>query len=88
MAYNSLENLARTPKQIGEVIRRRRRQLGLSQKQLGDKIHLRQATISKIESGEPATRLQTWLDVLGALGLEATIRPRTKSEANEIEKLF
>lgn len=88
MVANLMQYLARTPKQIGEIIRRRRRQLGLSQKQLGDKVRLRQATISKIESGEPATRLQTWLDVLGALGLEATIRPRTGTEANEIEKLF
>lgn len=83
-----MDQIGRTAKQVGAAIRRKRRQLGLSQAQLGSKIQLRQATVSKLEAGEPATQLQTLLDALTALDLEILIRPRTKASADEIEELF
>jgi len=83
-----MDQIARTPQQIGAIVRRQRKKLGLAQDDLGTRIHLRQATISKVESGEPATRLQTLLDTLSALDLEIVIRPRTRGSANEIEDLF
>lgn len=83
-----MDQIGRTAKQIGAAIRRKRRQLGLTQQQLGSKIQLRQATVSKLEAGEPATQLQTLLDALVALDLEIVIRPRTKTSTNEIEELF
>jgi len=49
---------------------------------------LRQATISKLETGEPGTRLSTLFDVLTALDLELVIRPRTKSSSRDIEENF
>jgi HTH-type transcriptional regulator / antitoxin HipB len=81
-----VEQIGRTPQQIGAIVRRRRRQRNLSQEELGARIRLRQATVSKLESGEPATRLRTLLDALAALDLEIVVRPRTK--AQEIEELF
>ena len=63
---------ARTAKQIGAIIRRARRNAGLTQAELGNRVGLRQATISKLEKGEPATQLSTLLDVLTALELEVT----------------
>lgn len=83
-----MDQIARTPQQIGAIVRRQRKKLGLSQDDLGTRTHLRQATISKVESGEPATRLQTLLDTLSALDLEIFIRPRTRGSANQIEDLF
>ena len=83
-----MDQIARTPQQIGAIVRRQRKKLGLSQDDLGTRIHLRQATISKVESGEPATRLQTLLDTLSALDLEIVIRPRTRGSATQIEDLF
>lgn len=82
-----MDNIARTPKQIGAVIQRQRRQSKLTQNQLGAKIKLRQATVSKLEAGEP-TLLGTLLDVLGALNLEIVIRPRTKGSPQDIEDIF
>jgi HTH-type transcriptional regulator / antitoxin HipB len=82
-----MDNIARTPKQIGAVIQRQRRQSKLTQNQLGAKIKLRQATVSKLEAGEP-TLLGTLLDVLGALNLEIVIRPRTKGSPQDIEDMF
>ena len=69
---------ARTAKQIGAIIRRARRNAGLTQTELGKRIGLRQATISKLEKGEPATQLITLLDALTALGLEIIIDERGK----------
>ena len=80
--------IARTPTQIGEAIRRRRKALHLTQTALGNKAKLRQATISDLETGEPGTELRTLLDVLATLELELLIRPRTKASASDIEAMF
>ena len=82
-----MEQIARTSKQIGAAIRRRRRFLNLSQGDLGAKTRLRQATISALESGEPGARLRTLIDVMVALGLELVIRERSKAEG-KIEDFF
>ena len=79
--------LARTPKQIGTIVRRVRRKQGLTQAVLGEKSGLRQETISLIENGNPATRLETLLAVLAALDLEFQIAPRARSAAS-IEEIF
>lgn len=78
-----MEQIARNPKQIGAILQRRRKTLALSQATLGEKISLRQATISKLEAGEPATRIETLMAALGALGLELVIRPRTALDEPE-----
>lgn len=69
--------LARTPKQIGTLIRRQRKRLGLSQTVLGEKAGLRQETISLIETGNPAVRLDTLLSVLATLDLEFQVTMRS-----------
>ncbi|WP_395753717.1 helix-turn-helix domain-containing protein [Prosthecobacter sp.] len=69
---------ARDPRQLGALIRRARKKQGLSQQQLGGKTGLRQETISLIETGNPASRLDTLLTVLAALDLEFLIAPRSK----------
>jgi HTH-type transcriptional regulator/antitoxin HipB len=79
---------ARTAKQIGAIIRRARRNAGLTQTELGKRISLRQATISKLEKGEPATQLSTLLDALTALGLEIIIDKRGRASAKDLEDLF
>ncbi len=82
-----MEQIARTPKQIGAAIRRRRRGLNLRQGDVGARTNLRQATISTLENGEPGARLQTLISVMAALGLEMVIRERSKA-SREIEDLF
>ncbi len=83
-----MKQSARTAKQIGAIIRRARRNAGMNQTELGKKIGLRQATISKLERGEPATQLSTLLDVLSALGLEIIIDKRGRGSAADLESLF
>ena len=81
-------DLARTPKQIGNLVRRTRKKLGWSQTQLGEKTGLRQETVSLIETGNPATKLETILAVLAALDLEFRITARSKGQLSDIEELF
>ena len=83
-----MKQIARNTKQLGAIIRRERRRKGLTQAQLGAKIGLRQATISKLEAGEPATQLRTLLDALTALNLQVLIDERGKASTDDIEKFF
>jgi HTH-type transcriptional regulator/antitoxin HipB len=83
-----MEQIVRTSTQLGAALRRQRKQLGLSQEALGGKIHLRQATISHVEAGDPGTKLSTLFDALSALDLELVVRPRTKGKPTDIEDIF
>jgi HTH-type transcriptional regulator/antitoxin HipB len=83
-----MDQIARTPKQLGAIVQRQRRKLRHTQNSLGAKIKHRQATISRLEAGEAAIGLDTLLDVLSALQLELVVRPRTKGSAEDIEALF
>jgi HTH-type transcriptional regulator / antitoxin HipB len=83
----NIDKIARTPVQIGNYIRERRRELGLTQEKLAAKIGVRQRTVSDIETSA-AARLDTVLRALAALDLELVIRLRTKSSPQDIERLF
>lgn len=74
-----MSDLARTPRQIGTIIRRNRKRLAWSQSKLGERVGLRQETISLIENGNPAARLDTMLAVLAALELEFRIAARSRN---------
>lgn len=47
------DQIARTEKQLGAILRRARKQAGMTQTALANHIHLRQGTVSRLESGEP-----------------------------------
>lgn len=79
--------IIRNEKQMGAELRRARRRAGLSQSTLGERVHLRQATVSRVESGEPAVQLSTVMALLAALDLELVLRPRSK-DLDDLEKLI
>ena len=83
-----MSDLARTPDQIGALIRRARRRLGWSQTVLAERAGLRQETISLVETGHPAAKLETLLAILAALDLEFRIAPRGKATSADIEDVF
>lgn len=72
-----MSDLARSPDQIGNIIRRARKKQGLSQAALGMRTGLRQPTISDIERGSPSAQISTLLTVLAALDLEFRIAQRS-----------
>lgn len=83
-----MEQIARTPDQLGAIIRRRRRAARRTQAELGSIAGLRQETISKIETGQGATRIDTLCDLLAALDLELVVQPRSRAGAGDIEDIF
>jgi HTH-type transcriptional regulator / antitoxin HipB len=83
-----MDQITRTSPQLGAALRRRRKQAGLSQEALAEKVKLRQATISRLESGDTGTKLGTLLAVVAALDLEIVMRPRSKGRPADIEDIF
>lgn len=84
----TMNQVARTPKQMGAIIRRARRKANLSQTELGHLTGLWQETISKIENGQSATKLATLLNLLGALDLEIQVAPRRKGSPADFDDIF
>ncbi|WP_031556427.1 helix-turn-helix domain-containing protein [Parvularcula oceani] len=78
----------RTSHQLGSALARLREQANLTQAELGQKAGLRQATISKIESGSESSRLETLCRILAALEHEMQIGPRRQSAEADLEDLF
>ena len=68
----------RSARQLGNVIKRERKQQDLSQNALAEEAGLRQAGISLIESGAKGVRLETFFKILAALDLEVAIQKRSK----------
>jgi HTH-type transcriptional regulator/antitoxin HipB len=83
-----MDQITRTSPQLGAALRRRRKQVRLSQEALADKVKLRQATISRLESGDTGTKLGTLLNVVAALDLELVVRSRSKGKPTDIEDIF
>lgn len=85
-----MSDLARSPKQIGNIIRRARKKRGLSQTELSERTGLRQGTISLIETGNPAARIETLLAILAALDLDFRIGARevSTSHTDDLDDLF
>jgi HTH-type transcriptional regulator / antitoxin HipB len=84
----SVPAVVRTPKQLGNALRRVRASLPLTQSELGQRARVRQPTISTIEAGSPGVKLDTLFAVLAALDLELVLRPRTKGSPDDIAMLF
>lgn len=80
--------IARSPRQLGNVIQRTRRQLGLTQTQLAHLAGLRQEKVSIIESGQDGAKLSTIFALLAALNLEITVGERSGKDAKGIEDIF
>jgi HTH-type transcriptional regulator / antitoxin HipB len=83
-----MKQIVRTAPQMGEALRRIRRASKLTQAELGQKMGVRQATVSRLEAGERGTELGTLMDALAALNLELVIRPRAQGQGSDFEDLF
>jgi len=63
----------------GALVRKARRAHGWSQAELGSRMNVRQATVSKLEAGASATRMEVFFDALLALGLGLVVSERSDS---------
>ncbi|WP_425072796.1 helix-turn-helix domain-containing protein [Sagittula sp. S175] len=83
-----MDDIARTPKQIGTAIQRARKQRGWTQTELARRAGLRQGTVSDIETGEKPAKMASVLSLLAALELEFRIGPRDRGGPDDIATLF
>ena len=82
-----MDQITRTPTQLGATLRRYRKKGGLTQVDLGNRVNKRQATVSTLEAVGSGT-LDTLFAVLSALDLELVVRPRTKTSAADLGDIF
>ena len=83
-----MDQTTRTQAQLGAYLRRVRKAKGLTQDDLSDRIHKRQATISNLETPEGGATLETLFAVLSALDLELVLRPRNKATREQLGDIF
>ena len=67
-----------SPENLGKVLRLYRKNQGLTQVEAGGKFNLPQKTVSRIEAGAAAVRLDTVFKYMSALGLEMHLEPRNQ----------
>jgi HTH-type transcriptional regulator/antitoxin HipB len=67
----------RSTAELGELVRRQRKQQTLNQSDLAGLGNTGNRFIVELERGKPTLQLQKVMDVLDLLGLELVVRPRT-----------
>lgn len=75
-----------SPVTLGKVLRRHRKDQGLSQIEAGKKFNLPQKTVSNIETGLPGVHISTLFRYMSSLGLEMHLESR--SDANKEKALW
>ena len=83
-----MNQIARSPDQLGIAIQQQRLAHNLSQSALARLVGTSQKTISKIENGNPATRIETLFAVMAALDMQMTLGPRTQDSGKTIGDIF
>ena len=83
-----MSHIARSPRQLGNIIQRTRKQRGLTQTDLANLSGLRQEMISKIETGHEGTKLSSIYALFAALDLEVVIDTRSGRQATDIGDVF
>lgn len=72
--------LIHSPKELALLVSNQRRNLKLSQADVGQSVGLKQQTISAFENKPEGTKLETLFDILSALNLDITITSKTQDK--------
>ena len=83
-----MNSMARSAKQLGLAIQQQRQTQNLTQGALANLIGTGQKTISKIENGNGATKVDTIFAVLAALDLELVLKSRNKDTDSDLLELL
>jgi len=70
----------------GKVIRKKRKELGKTQRQLADEIYINRSIISQIENGKFTGSLRSYEKYVNSLGLELVVAP-IKSKIPDFDSL-
>lgn len=76
-----MDYVARTPEQLGPILKSCRAQRRLTQQTAGAKVGLKQSTVSTIEADAARTSVESLYKLLSALGLELVIRDKQADRA-------
>ena len=71
--------IIRSNKDLGEAIRRARKDMNLRQVDVARKASVRQALVSDLENGATTAKLDTVIKVLAALDVDLSVVPRRKA---------
>lgn len=71
-----MRQLITAPNQVGEVLRARRKRLGLSQRELAEKLGVGQPRLSTLEGDPAGMTLERLLVLAKALGLELVLQDK------------
>ncbi|EEW25065.1 helix-turn-helix domain-containing protein [Rhodobacter ferrooxidans] len=83
-----MDQIARTTKDLGNVLRKARKARNLTQADLATLAGIWQRTVSNIETSASGAKVDTIFDLLAALDLELHIVPRSKMTPGELEDIF
>ena len=75
----------RSPDDLTVVVKEQRKNLKLSQAEVGDLVGLKQATVSAFENKPGATQLDTLFRILAALNLEIAVNVRGEDVAEKTQ---
>jgi HTH-type transcriptional regulator/antitoxin HipB len=71
-----MDFVARTPKQLGAVLKSCRSQRRLTQREAGARVGLKQGTVSHIETDATHARIESLYRLMSSLGLELVLREK------------
>lgn len=83
-----MTHIARSPRDLGNLIQRTRKQRGWTQTDLANLAGMRQELISKIETGHEGTKLSSIYALFAALDLELVVEQRSTRPVKDIEDIF
>jgi HTH-type transcriptional regulator/antitoxin HipB len=78
-----MDYIARTPDQLGPLLRSWRKQRRLTQEATGAMVGLKQATVSAVEADPARTSIATLYKLLSALSLELVIRDKRTASTHK-----
>ena len=81
-----MQQLLFSPKDLGVIVRDLRKEKGLTQSELGQRVGLDQKKVSLIENGNPNVRLDSFFRLLSALEVGIALQSREKAENTEIDE--
>ena len=74
-----MDYVARTPKQLGQLLKSCRVQQERTQSAVGSKVGIKQSTVSILEADASTARISTLYKLLSALNLELVVRDRSET---------
>lgn len=70
--------IVRTPNELGNALRERRRELGLRQEEVSGLIGVNRRVVGELERGKGSVQLQIAMDLARVLGLDIELETRSR----------